>query len=649
MKVAYESALGPTVSAFSSNMTDLVGGIASYLQENPELLKAVVAFGGAIGVATAGLAAYTVVSKVVIAMNAALAASAGPFMLVVGALALVAAGAAVMSSAIAEAQAELNALKDANAALIDAANAGAQAHLDKVAAIQTEANASRSLIDEIYSLADAENKTADEKQRLVTLVDLLNASIEGLNLQYDAFNDTMSHTREESEAFVDSLERQLRATAAQERAVELTRQQIQVEEQLNATLERKGEIDKYLDSLTSFQRWNNIGLRNESKALGRELEALTETQTEMAASMSYTTGIMDEMSSETVAAAEAAASAEAEYRALMNSVEAVEDATTEFATALQKLADQYDAVYSAALNSVQGQYKLWDEADKVIATATSNINSNLEGQATYWENYNTNLLSLSDRTSDVEGLSDVIASFADGSKDSVNAIAGMAAATDEELAGMVENWQNVQAQQEAVAQSIAELAVDVEGETANIVSSFEGMIADMELSDEARAAAEATISAYEASIRAGEGQVRGAIDRILAEVNRLDGVSASINFSVTGASGGVDGSHAGGLSYVPWDDYIARLHEGERVLTKEQNQYYTMAPQLMNALSARGNVTEAIGAMSSGGNTFSFGDIVIGSGGSGVSGSGAFADGLKEVIIETVQDYVHDQERRAYT
>lgn len=34
-----------------------------------------------------------------------------------------------------------------------------------------------------------------------------------------------------------------------------------------------------------------------------------------------------------------------------------------------------------------------------------------------------------------------------------------------------------------------------------------------------------------------------------------------------GSYGWVDGSHAGGLSYVPWDGYVAMLHQGERVLT----------------------------------------------------------------------------------
>ena len=36
----------------------------------------------------------------------------------------------------------------------------------------------------------------------------------------------------------------------------------------------------------------------------------------------------------------------------------------------------------------------------------------------------------------------------------------------------------------------------------------------------------------------------------------------------------VDGSHRYGLDYVPKDNYIAKLHEGERVLTKQENKEY---------------------------------------------------------------------------
>lgn len=38
---------------------------------------------------------------------------------------------------------------------------------------------------------------------------------------------------------------------------------------------------------------------------------------------------------------------------------------------------------------------------------------------------------------------------------------------------------------------------------------------------------------------------------------------------------GIDGSHADGLKYVPFDGYIAELHKGERVLTAEENANYS--------------------------------------------------------------------------
>ena len=48
-------------------------------------------------------------------------------------------------------------------------------------------------------------------------------------------------------------------------------------------------------------------------------------------------------------------------------------------------------------------------------------------------------------------------------------------------------------------------------------------------------------------------------------------VDVSVNAS---GDAGVDGSHAGGLRSVPFDGYIAELHQGERVLTREEANEY---------------------------------------------------------------------------
>ena len=48
----------------------------------------------------------------------------------------------------------------------------------------------------------------------------------------------------------------------------------------------------------------------------------------------------------------------------------------------------------------------------------------------------------------------------------------------------------------------------------------------------------------------------------------------SVGVNVNTSSSGINGSHAGGLSYVPFDGYIAELHKGESVLTADEARGY---------------------------------------------------------------------------
>ena len=61
-------------------------------------------------------------------------------------------------------------------------------------------------------------------------------------------------------------------------------------------------------------------------------------------------------------------------------------------------------------------------------------------------------------------------------------------------------------------------------------------------------------------------KILSGVDEVIRKGNQAKGITR----------GGIyaDGSHANGLDYVPYDGYIAELHKGERVLTKQENKEY---------------------------------------------------------------------------
>lgn len=177
------------------------------------------------------------------------------------------------------------------------------------------------------------------------------------------------------------------------------------------------------------------------------------------------------------------------------------DILSDVSDRLSTLEDQYRTSYDAAYESISGQYNLWDKAAEVIPTDIDTINTALETQTAYWDDYNTDLSSLLNRTGDIDGLADVIAHFADGSTDSVNAIAGMAAASDDDLKIMVDNWKQVQQMQQDASDTIA--SFDIEKELEGAQSDFEIAVESMDMSEVAKTSAQNTMEAYISALRSG--------------------------------------------------------------------------------------------------------------------------------------------------
>ena len=86
----------------------------------------------------------------------------------------------------------------------------------------------------------------------------------------------------------------------------------------------------------------------------------------------------------------------------------------------------------------------------------------------------------------------------------------------------------------------------------------------------------------EGAMQMGNAVIDGIIDGISAAWDGLvswfnglwDSLFGNRSVNVDVNSSGTDGSHAGGLDYVPYNNYVANLHRGEMVLTADEADAY---------------------------------------------------------------------------
>ena len=104
----------------------------------------------------------------------------------------------------------------------------------------------------------------------------------------------------------------------------------------------------------------------------------------------------------------------------------------------------------------------------------------------------------------------------------------------------------------------------------------------------------------EGAMQMGDAVIDGIIDGISAAwdglVSWFNGLWDSLfgNRSVNvGVNSGSDGSHAGGLDYVPYNNYVANLHRGEMVLTADEADSYRRGKGSSNGFTLTQNIYAA--------------------------------------------------------
>ena len=660
LKVAIGDNYTPALRGLYSVTTDVTVAFTEFVEQNPALVRAVTAAIGVVGLATAGLAAYTVGAKLAAAASKLFSASIPGLNVILGVTAGVAALAAGVAALTAIEDSETQQLRELTEAsredyaqiqetqaayeracavygetsqeaqylawrvedLTEAYETNKQTLTEYIEEVQAANESATSLMDanrEAYNevginegttlalvqrlrdLASQTEQTVETQEEMKAIIAELNGIVPELALSYEdvvggvtdyaaAIEATVKaqaaaqRYEQAQQGMVDAYNEQI---SAQQRLAELTDQQSSAQARYNAAWAEYQDLVERTSQMGGDNPFSQLGLMFSREY--KELAAAEEAYKSYTAQVEETQGVLDQATTEYQDYLDAMVGYVEETTNTTDTTAQLNDRINETIAEMEALAEAYTLAYEAAYQSVTGQYSLWDEAAEVVATSSETITTGLNSQITYWQNYNANLLSLNDRAKDIEGLSDMIASFADGSSDSVNAVAGMATATDEELASMVADWQTLQAEQENVAASIAELNTNFTAEMDALQSELAADIEAMDLGSEAAASGRNTIQGFINGATAMIPQVQAAYARIArVAMNAIDN-ALDINSPSKEMEWRAEMTWAGYINQtkaMEKDVEQAMAAAAESGVDAASVQVVTFAPELMAALSA---------------------------------------------------------------
>lgn len=602
LKMSIGEQFTPTMRKTYGLLTDVFNAVNKFVRDHPAVVKAVTAFVGVLGVAAAALTAYSAGAKIAAAASALLGASipgVGIIMAVVGGIAALTAGAVALHEALKDNLPSVKELTEAAREMNEVTSAAEAQYSDTATEILATANMADRYISRLEEMGDysaLNNDQQEEYRRILTLlaqtvpdlagkIDVENGYIEGgtealrantAAWKENAIAQAMQEKRTElytaySSVLLEAEKNQLKLTKAETEANAANAEAARIEARKNEIYAKARDLadqlneenNNYAASAQSVMWMLGDEADEYSRLIDEEAHWLTVRDEANAEAERYREAIAAD--EEAVSAAKAAIDETTEAidslsGAMSNSNdeagEAVEvngelqTAIAEVYAQVDALAEAYAKAYNTAFESVSGQYEIWDEAAEKVPTSIGSINDALSSQVDYWRDYNTNLQSLSERTGDIEGLSAVIASFADGSEEGVNAVAGMAAASDEDLAAMVASWQELQQEQESVSGSIAEITTSYEGCIELFQAAIESEIGEMELSSQAKSNAVATIQGYIDGANSMIPQVRDAYNAVAyaaeqALYGHAGGSGSPIHYSVSGYASGTTDAERG--------------------------------------------------------------------------------------------------------
>ena len=211
-----------------------------------------------------------------------------------------------------------------------------------------------------------------------------------------------------------------------------------------------------------------------------------------------------------------------------------------------------------------------NEVGKGSTVSAMGMATNLNSQLEYIRKYKDAMDEARAR-----GVSDeILASLSDGTTESYNYLKALAIAGPEEVKAVNDAYKAVQDESAAFVDELTAQKLKVDEAYQGMVKAAEDAANGLNFGEEAKASVEATVQGIVDGLGEKKGEVEAEVDAIIATIGRLGNLGGGFNL-VGGLFGWfLNGSHENGLDYVPFDHYLAELHEGEGILTAEENRVW---------------------------------------------------------------------------
>lgn len=487
--------------------------------------------------------------------------------------------------------------------LVESHNKVMDAYNSSTSSIKDQELGTLALTQRLGELASQNTQTTASYTEMKAIIDQLNADVPGLGLTYDGVTESVDAT-------VEAIKKAAKAQAdseykaeQQQTYVDLLKEQSGLEQQiaeaeanLDAERQRRGMRQ---DDVTGD--WvSGSGLWMEDSpwvAWTSDIDDYKKSLEELQAAYDENQQTLSDIEGEWRGVAQAV---EDSQNQTVSYEEAVSAAVSTAQTELDNLTAAYDKAYESARTSIEGQIGLFDTMKTSSELSISDMEKAMQSQTDYLNLYSENLKKAAEY-----GLDDgLIKSLSDGSEESagyINAIIqnieklggsteGMPAAASKFVSEFNSKFEETEKAKDTFADNVAKMETDFDEKMGEIETRMSKTVQNMEMTDEARKAAQDTIKAYCDAIRSMTGEAGSAAEAVAnAAASHLKTAPTTTPTTTTVAG------HANGTLSAQEDVYIAGEEGPELIIGARGSEVFPTqeTERILAAVNSAENATNA--------------------------------------------------------